>query len=87
MKRLYFLHVDGCPACNKMKPIMKKVAEARPDVEVKAIDLSQVNWTLESWQPRVTPTLVIIDRFGAQPRAAEGYAPLKTVLGWIDLVK
>jgi thioredoxin-related protein len=83
MKRLFFLHVPGCPACGKMKPVMKKVAETRKDVNVFAVDLSVVTWDLD-WSPSVTPTLVIVDHYGARPRMVEGYAPYSQVVNWID---
>jgi thiol-disulfide isomerase/thioredoxin len=84
MKRLFFLHMPGCPACAKMKPVMKKLAEVRKDVVVMPIDLTKAtDWPLD-WSPTATPTLLIVDRYGARPRAAEGYAPLSRVMDWID---
>jgi len=84
MKRLFFLHMPGCPACARMKPVMKKLAELRKDIVVMPVDLTQANdWPLD-WSPKATPTLLIVDGYGMRPRAAEGYAPLTRVLEWVD---
>lgn len=83
-KRLFFLHMPGCPACAKMKPVMKRLAEVRKDVAITHIDLTKAtDWPLE-WSPSATPTLLIVDAYGMRPRAAEGYAPLTKVIDWID---
>lgn len=83
MKRLFFLYVPGCPACDKMKPVMKKLGQMRQDVEIRMMDLTQTKWDLP-WQPRATPTLVIIDGYGQHPRMVEGSGTLKELNTWID---
>lgn len=83
MKRLFYLFVPGCPACEKMKPVLKKLAASRADIQINYMDLTQVKWDLP-WQPRATPTLVIMDGYGAQPRMVEGFGTLKELTTWID---
>lgn len=60
MTRLYFLYMDGCPACEQAKPELEKFrrSQAARGVEIVPVDLLKAKWTFKGWSPENTPTYV-----------------------------
>jgi hypothetical protein len=60
MTRLYFLYMDGCPACEQAKPELAKFerSPAARGVEVVPVNLLKAKWTFKGWSPEATPTYV-----------------------------
>ena len=56
--KLYFIYMDGCPACETAKPQLSKWKRKARGVEVVMVNLLTANW-VSDWQPRVTPTYVL----------------------------
>lgn len=56
---LYFLYMEGCPACEAAKPELEKFRRANPRIAVKAHDLLKTKWTYTAWSPEATPTYVL----------------------------
>lgn len=56
--RLYFIHMQGCGACEAAKPELKKFQKRHPEIEVQPIDLLEAKW-VHPWQPGLTPTYVV----------------------------
>jgi len=59
--RLYFLYMDGCPACETAKPELEKFrrSPAARGIEIVPIDLLKKKWTYTPWSPEATPTYVL----------------------------
>lgn len=59
--RLYFLYMDGCPACETAKPELEKFrrSQAARGIEIVPIDLLKKKWTYAAWSPEATPTYVL----------------------------
>jgi hypothetical protein len=58
--RLYFIHMEGCPACEAAKPELdafQRTAAAR-GIEIVPVDLMKARWTFKAWSPSSTPTYV-----------------------------
>jgi hypothetical protein len=87
---LYFLYMDGCPACEAAKPELEKFARANPRIAVKKFDLLKTKWTYTAWNPEATPTYVLeelgyprVQHVGAltKPRIEEFVASAKRMTG------
>ena len=59
--RLYFLYMDGCPACESAKPELEKFrrSSSARGIEVVPVDLLKAKWTYKPWSPEATPTYVL----------------------------
>jgi hypothetical protein len=59
--RLYFLHMEGCPACEAAKPELERFRRSRMarGIEIVPLDLLKVKWTYPHWQAEATPTYVL----------------------------
>ena len=59
--RLYFLHMEGCPACEAAKPELEKFRRSRmaKGIEIVPLDLLKTKWTYKPWSPDATPTYVL----------------------------
>jgi hypothetical protein len=59
--RLYFLYMDGCPACETAKPELEKFrrSHAARGIEIVPLDLLKTKWTYTPWSPEATPTYVL----------------------------
>jgi len=59
--RLYFLHMEGCPACEAAKPELERFRRSRmaKGIEIVPLDLLKVKWTYKPWSPDATPTYVL----------------------------
>lgn len=55
---LTFIYMDGCPACDSAKPLLKKWAKANRHVTVKWHNALTDKWNA-SWQIAATPTYVL----------------------------
>jgi thiol-disulfide isomerase/thioredoxin len=53
-----FIYMDGCPACDAAKPVLKKWAKANRHVAVKWHNALKDKWNAE-WQIAATPTYVL----------------------------
>lgn len=60
--QLIFIYMPGCPTCATVKPLIAQFRKAHPDVVVKPLDITQVEWKARRWSPSYTPTLVHLDR-------------------------
>ena len=56
--RLYFIYMEGCPACMEAKPHLKRWESKARGVQVVRVDLMSANW-VNAWQPEATPTYVV----------------------------
>lgn len=56
--RLYFIYMEGCPACDEAKPHLDKWAKKAKGIELVKIDLLTARW-VNPWQPKATPTYVL----------------------------
>ena len=56
--RLYFIFMEGCPACDEAKPHLAKWAKKARGIELVKIDLLTAKW-VNPWQPKATPTYVL----------------------------
>lgn len=69
--KLTFVHMTGCPACEKAKPHLRKWhAENAQYVQLEEVDLVKDPWP-HAWQPEVTPTYILSMR-GKQPVQYQG---------------
>ena len=57
MMRLYFIYMEGCPACMEAKPHLKRWEAKAKGVQVVRVDLMNTNW-VNPWQPEATPTYI-----------------------------
>ena len=57
--RLYFIHMDGCPACAAGKRPLSLFERAHPEIDFVRTDLlsPQTKW-VSKWEPRSTPTYI-----------------------------
>lgn len=56
--KLYFIYMEGCPACDAAKPHLAKWEKKARGVEVVRLDLLTAKW-VNPWQPQATPTYVL----------------------------
>lgn len=73
---LYFLHSPGCEACEMLKPEVArwwKINKHR--VRLVPVDLTRAEWKAKSWEPDMTPSLVIRFPDGRLSTWLEGYEP------------
>lgn len=58
--RLYFIHMEGCPACEAARPELDAFqrSHAARGIEVVPVDLMKTKWTFKAWSPSSTPTYV-----------------------------
>lgn len=81
---LYFLHAPGCEACEMLKPevaVWWRVNKHR--VRVVPIDLTRAEWKAKSWEPNMTPSLVVRWPDGKLSKWLEGYEP-GAFLAWVE---
>lgn len=78
--RLYFLYMEGCPACETAKPELEKFrrSSSARGIEVVPVDLLKAKWTYKPWSPEATPTYVL-EKMG-HPRVQYVGALTKTKL-------
>ncbi len=59
--RLYFLYMEGCPACEEAKPELEKFrrSPAARGIEIVPVDLLKAKWNYKPWSPEATPTYVV----------------------------
>lgn len=83
---LYFLHAPGCEACEMLKPevaVWWRVNKHR--VRIVPIDLTRAEWKAKSWEPNMTPTLIVRWPDGRLSKFLEGYEP-GAFLRWVEEV-
>lgn len=56
--KLYFIYMNGCPACEEAKPQLGAWKKKARGVDLVMVDLMAAKW-VNPWQPRVTPTYVM----------------------------
>ena len=87
---LYFLYMDGCPACEAAKPELDKFERANRGIKVVRADLLKTKWTYTPWSPEATPTYVVeelgyprVQYIGAltKPKIEEFIRTAKTTAG------
>lgn len=81
---LYFLHAPGCEACEMLKPevaVWWRVNKHR--VRIVPIDLTRAEWKAKSWEPNMTPSLVVRWPDGRLSKWLEGYEP-GAFLRWVE---
>lgn len=60
--QLFFIHMPGCHTCASVKPLIAKFRAEHPEVRVRPLDITAVEWKARRWMPQVTPTLVHMDK-------------------------
>ncbi len=56
--RMYFIYMEGCPACMEAKPHLARWEKKSKGIQVVRVDLMSATW-VNPWQPEATPTYVL----------------------------
>lgn len=65
--RLYLIFADDCPTCQMTKPHVQAWAAKHPWIRFIEFNLEKQEWRSEEWEPRVTPTLVLLEPHKPRP--------------------
>lgn len=60
--QLIYIYMPGCQTCAAVKPLIAKFRKEHPEVLVKPLDITKVEWKARRWSPSYTPTLVHMDK-------------------------
>jgi len=79
-----------CPPCVRLAPIMAKLAEKRPDLAIKKVNINRpgingIDWRsplAQQYQVRRVPFFMIFDSKGQL--VAQGSEAVETVGGWLQ---
>jgi thioredoxin-like negative regulator of GroEL len=66
--KLMFFYMEGCPACTKAKPVLKKFEDKHKGrVQVVRHDINKDQWAMKGWEVQATPTYLIQDTESEHP--------------------
>lgn len=58
--RLYVIHMDGCPTCEAVVPVVRAWAKERLSLRYVEFDITRDEWKAQAWQPTQMPTLILM---------------------------
>jgi thiol-disulfide isomerase/thioredoxin len=57
-----FFYMEGCPACEKAKPVLAKFEKKHKGrIDVAKFDINHEKWAIKGWEVQATPTYLIQD--------------------------
>lgn len=83
MTRYFFLHMEGCSACESQRPVVDVFCSKHVELKRVDVDLSVEEWKARAWTPSVTPTHVLW-KPGRKPSVYEGEASLEQLDSWLE---